>query len=146
MTSVWLPVAIKTDLDAWRAVCPDASGRAFIFPSPKGKITRLDNFRKRGLKPALADALRLANEAGVSVKGVRLDQVTFQACRRSCATYLQKSGGVKDVQAHLRHAQASTTLGVYVQEIPESVRAAVESLDCLLSGQQRPAFNIGTVQ
>jgi hypothetical protein len=39
---------------------------------------------------------------------------------------------VKDVQAHLRHATAKTTLEHYIKSVPESVRVAVESLDHLL--------------
>jgi integrase len=145
IASVWLPVAIRNDLDEWRAESKHAADDDLIFPSPKGKVTRLDNFRKRVLKPALKDASRLAEKAGVSPKNIKLNEVTFQACRRSCGTYLQKSGGVKDVQAHLRHAQASTTFGIYVQEIPESVRDAVESLDCFLTGRSQHGLSVGTV-
>jgi hypothetical protein len=34
---------------------------------------------------------------------------------------------MKDVQAHLRHASITTTGNIYVQEIPETVRAAVNA-------------------
>jgi hypothetical protein len=30
-------------------------------------------------------------------------------------------GSVKDIQAHLRHAKADTTVNEYMQELPESV-------------------------
>ncbi len=50
---------------------------------------------------------------------------------------------VKDVQAHLRHTNAKTTLEHYIKSVPESVRVAVESLDQLLkkkpSGSETPA-------
>ena len=46
---------------------------------------------------------------------------------------------VKDVQAHLRHTTAKTTLDHYIKEIPASVRAAVESLDSLL--KRKPKSN-----
>ena len=84
---------------------------------------RLDNYRRRMFRPALEKA---------GLKGV-----TFQQCRRSCATLLLdgKHGNLKDVQRHLRHAQATTTLGIYVQEVPASVRAAVESLDKTIFGK-----------
>jgi hypothetical protein len=42
---------------------------------------------------------------------------------------------VKDVQAHLRHTNAKTTLEHYIKSVPESVRAAVESLDHLLESK-----------
>lgn len=64
-----------------------------------------------------------------------LEGVTFQALRRSCATHMQHSGSVKDIQAHLRDARPNVTASVYMQEIPASVRMAVESLDKKLCGQ-----------
>ena len=42
---------------------------------------------------------------------------------------MQGKGSIKDIQAHLRHAQPN----VYMQAIPESVRRAVESLDKILT-------------
>jgi len=36
---------------------------------------------------------------------------------------------VKDAQAQLRHSSPNLTAAVYMQQIPESVRAAVELLD-----------------
>jgi hypothetical protein len=35
---------------------------------------------------------------------------------------------VKDVQGFLRHSRAATTTDVYMQEIPESVRATVNAI------------------
>jgi hypothetical protein len=49
--------------------------------------------------------------------------------------FVSAVGSVKDAQAQLRHANASTTLGVYTQEIPESVRETVEALDRKLFGK-----------
>ena len=45
---------------------------------------------------------------------------------------MSKLTDVKDVQAHLRHSSAKTTLEHYIQSVPESVRVAVESLDLML--------------
>jgi hypothetical protein len=53
--------------------------------------------------------------------------ITFQVLRRTFGTTMQKHGTMKDVQAHLRHASITTTGNIYVQEIPESVRAAVNA-------------------
>jgi hypothetical protein len=36
---------------------------------------------------------------------------------------------VKDVQGVLRHSRAATTTDVYMQEIPKSVRATVDSIN-----------------
>ena len=55
--------------------------------------------------------------------------LTFQALRRTFATLVQHKGSAKDVQTQLRHADAATTLGLYMQSIPDSVAAAVEALD-----------------
>ena len=53
------------------------------------------------------------------------------------ARHLSQYGGLKEVQAHLRHARATTTLDIYIKEIPAAVRTAVEKLDAILtSGDQ----------
>ncbi len=49
---------------------------------------------------------------------------------------MQKHGSVKDIQAHLRHSTPATTMREYVQEIPASVREAVEGLDKKLAKVQ----------
>jgi len=71
------------------------------------------------------------------------DGVTHQMRRRTCSTYMAQITSVKDVQAHLRHTNAKTTLEHYIKSVPESVRVAVESLDQLLkkkrSGTETPA-------
>ena len=43
-------------------------------------------------------------------------------------------GTVKDAQTQLRHSSATTTMNVYTQEIPSSVKATVEALDQKLFG------------
>ncbi|MBV9746456.1 MAG: hypothetical protein JO099_22080 [Acidobacteriia bacterium] len=49
---------------------------------------------------------------------------------------------VKDVQAHLRHTNAKTTLEHSIKSVPESVRVAVESLDRrFVTVTQLPAVN-----
>ena len=68
-------------------------------------------------------------------KSLGIQGLTYQALRRTFATQVQKLGSVKDAQAQLRHAHASTMLGVYTQEIPESVRETVEALDRKLFGE-----------
>jgi hypothetical protein len=40
----------------------------------------------------------------------------------------QKKGTVKDVQGVLRHSRTATSTDVYMQEIPESVQATVNSI------------------
>ena len=85
-----------------------------LFPSETGTPFRLGNYLKRNLKP-------LAKRVGIR-------DMTYQALRRTCATHFQKHGKPRDIQAQLRHAKLEMT-GRYIKEIPEAVRAAVESMD-----------------
>lgn len=118
---VWMPASIETELEFWREAAPTATSDDFIFPSSTGTAIRTDNFLYRVLK-------RAGREAGI--KGVN-----HQMLRRTCSTYMAQLTTVKDVQAHLRHANAATTLEHYIKSVPESVRVAVESLDHLLKSK-----------
>jgi integrase len=118
-----LPASLRAGLAAWKEIQQPETEQEFIFPNADGGVIRLDNYRADVLRPALD---RIAVETGI-------DGIDFRACRRTCATHLSKHGGIKDVQAHLRHSRATTTLDVYIQEIPESVREAVESLDLVFA-------------
>ena len=62
-------------------------------------------------------------------KDLKLPKLTFQVIRRTIATLAQKKGTVKDVQGVLRHSRTATTTDVYMQEIPESVQATVNSIN-----------------
>ena len=127
--AVWLPVSIETELEWWRSAVADPRPEAFIFPSLRGSAINTNNFLFRVLKEA-------AKKAGV-------EGVTHQMLRRTCSTYMAQLTTVKDVQAHLRHSSAKTTLEHYIKSVPESVRVAVESLDHLLkklpADQRKPA-------
>ena len=82
-----------------------------------------DNFRKRVLH-------KLAHNLG-------LPKLTFQVIRRTIATLAQKKGAVKDVQGVMRHSRTATTTDVYMQEIPESVRATVNSINTELRNSSK---------
>jgi integrase len=60
--------------------------------------------------------------------------------RRTCSTYMAQITSVKDVQAHLHHTNARTTLEHYIKSVPESMRIAVESLDQVLKKKVGPTF------
>src|SRR5580692_6043158 len=98
----------------WRQECPDSSPEAFIFPDAKGGFLDTGNYRRRVLH-------KLA-------KDLELPKLTFQVIRRTTATLAQKMGTVKDVQGLLRHSRTATTTDIYMQEIPEGVRATVDSI------------------
>jgi integrase len=119
--NVWLPVSIETELEWWRSVSRDASPEAFIFPSARGTAINTNNFLFRVLQEA-------GRQAGI-------EGVTHQMLRRTCSTYMAQLMSVKDVQTHLRHTNAKTTLEHYIKSVPESVRVAVESLDHLLKSK-----------
>jgi integrase len=119
--AVWLPVSIETELEFWRESCADSTPDAFIFPSARRTAISTNNFLFRVLKEA-------GRKSGI--KGV-----THQMLRRTCSTYMAQLTTVKDVQAHLRHSSAKTTLEHYIKSVPASVRVAVESLDALLKSR-----------
>ena len=61
-----------------------------------------------------------------------LGWVNWQVLRRSYATWLKLAGAdVKDAQALMRHSNASTTLNIYQQFVPDSQRRVVERLSLL---------------
>jgi integrase len=81
----------------------------------KGGPMRDNNILVRHIKPA-------ARKLG-------LDFVNWRCLRTSHATWLKLAGAdVKDAQAQMRHARASTTLNIYQQFVPESQRRVVDRL------------------
>jgi integrase len=114
LATVHLPKDLANQLAAWKEQSPDPSPEAFIFPNQTGGFLDTDNYRKRVLH-------KLAKDLG-------LPKLTFQVIRRTIATLAQKKGTVKDVQGVLRHSRTATTTDVYMQEIPESVQATVNSI------------------
>jgi integrase len=118
-----LPASLREGLPEWRDLQNPDSEDDFIFPNSEGGVFRVDNYRADVLRPLLNE---IAKQTGIS-------GIDFRACRRTCATHLSKHGGIKEVQSHLRHSRATTTLDVYIQEIPKAVREAVESLDAAMA-------------
>jgi integrase len=137
---VWLPQSLETELDFWLEAKADQRSETFIFPTRNGTPLNVSNYLNEVIKPAAKRAITEAKAKGTVDPGFMVG-VTHQAFRRTCATYMQKHGTVKDVQAHLRHASATTTVGVYMQEIPASVRVAVEELDRVLSVHEAGVVN-----
>ena len=124
LATVHLPKDLAKQLAAWKEQSPDPSPEAFIFPNQSGGFLDTDNYRKRVLH-------KLAKDLG-------LPKLTFQVIRRTIATLAQKKGTVKDVQGVLRHSRTATTTDVYMQEIPESVQATVNSIHSELRGKPVP--------
>lgn len=59
--------------------------------------------------------------------------------RETIATLAQKKNTVKDVQGVLRHSRTATTADVYMQEIPASVQAMVNSSHRELKAKSKPS-------
>ena len=87
-----------------------------VFQSVKdGKPMRDNNILSRYIKPA-------ARQLG-------LDFVNWRCLRTSYGTWLKRQGAdMKDIQGQMRHSRISTTMDIYVQDIPESRRKAVDKL------------------
>jgi integrase len=141
---IWMPQSIATELDFWLESQKDKRPEAFIFPSRRGTPLSANNFLKRVLQKAGERARKKLEKADAKVPEGFLAKLTHQALRRSCATHMQHLGSVKDIQAHLRHARPNVTAAVYMQEIPASVRAAVESLDQKLTTVERK--DVGSIE
>jgi integrase len=112
---VTIPNVLLPLLQAWREKHQPAPAEALIFPSEKGTPMRPENWLRRRVKP-------IAKAVGIATT------VNFQVLRRTFATNAQGMGNPKDVQAHLRHTDISTTLNEYTQAIPESVRKLVNAV------------------
>jgi integrase len=112
---VHIPKNLAADLLRWKQRCPDPTPEAFIFPNKDGDFIDTGNYRKRVLHKLAAE--------------LELPKLTFQVIRRTIATLAQKKGTVKDVQGVLRHSRTATTTDVYMQEIPKSVQATVDSIN-----------------
>ncbi len=87
-----------------------------VFQSVRdGKPMRDNNILSRFIKPA-------ARKLGLSF-------VNWRCLRTSYGTWLKREGAdMKDIQGQMRHSRISTTIDIYVQDIPESRRKAVERL------------------
>lgn len=124
-----IPIAsdLAEELQAWRIECREEQRQkkhwngpaaddpeGFIFPARDGGFIDTGNYRRRVLH-------KFAKELG-------LPKLTFQVIRRTVATLARKKGDIKDVQGVLRHSRTATTTDVYMQELPEGVRATVNSI------------------
>jgi integrase len=118
---VTVPEVIQPWIEVWKGQCLHTASGDLMFPA----IRRDKNKQQIPMRPKnfLQDYMKpLAETLGIDPR-----LITFQVLRRTFGTTMQKHGSMKDVQAHLRHASITTTGNIYVQEIPESVRAAVNA-------------------
>jgi integrase len=126
-TSIALPDVLIPALKMWREHCGNAPAEALMFPSEQNTPMRPENWLRRCVKPTAA---RLK----ITVP------VNFQVMRRTFATNAQGYGNPKDVQAHLRHTDIATTMDVYTQMVPESVRKLVNAVAHDVMTAEAPAI------
>lgn len=107
-----IPRQIEEELSLYRQFCERTGPRDFCFEARYMRRPACPrSYLRRFLKPK-------AKELGIS-------GLTYQALRRTFATHFQKHGNPKDAQAVMRHADISTTLGIYTKFIPESARQSL---------------------
>jgi integrase len=127
LTTIPIASDLAEELQTWRKQCqqeqqqkkhwqgPTANDpEGFIFSGRNGGFIDSSNYRRRVL-------LKYAEE-------LELPKLTFQVIRRTIATLARKKGDVKDVQGVMRHSRTATTTDVYMQQLPEGVRATVNSI------------------
>jgi integrase len=126
---VHIPKELADDLWLWRQESKHPKREDFIFSNrlKKGGFIDPQNYRKK---------MRQLSE------DLDLPKLTFQVIRRTIATLAQKKGTPKDIQGLLRHSRLATTTDVYMQEIPESVKATVEAIskELRLKSQSKERF------
>jgi integrase len=110
---VHIPKELADDLWLWRQESKHSASEDFIFANRSGGFIDPQNYRKK---------MRKLSE------DLSLPKLTLQVIRQTIATLAQKKGTPKDIQALLRHSRLATTADVYMQEIPESVKATVEAI------------------
>lgn len=128
-----VPDLIQPLIRNWHAIAKNTEPGALMFPTKgkgkrKGQEVPFDstNFMGRRIHP-VADRL-----------GIPRHLVTFQVMRRTVATDLQFHGTLKDAQAALRHKNPSTTANVYMQAVPGSVKAALNSRTAAVFNSAKP--------
>ena len=114
---VYIPPATRAAIVCWREPTKGIQPNDLMFLSKNGTPISIHNYRNRVLVP-LAKKLEL------------VVPLTFQVLRRSHATRNQKRA--KDAQMHLGHHSIVTTMNIYAQEIPESVKQMVEQDEALV--------------
>jgi site-specific recombinase XerC len=99
----------------YKLVKSDRPGDLVFQSVRQGKPMRDNNILVRHIKPA-------ARAAGMK-------WVNWRCLRTSYGTWQHLAGvAMKDIQGNMRHSRMSTTADIYVQDIPESRRRAVDSL------------------
>lgn len=136
--SVPVPADIRPIIESWHQLCPDTSPEALMFPT-NGRKSRTGICRGKGVPRQGKNFLKWRIWPIADRLGIPRKLVTFQVMRRTLGTDLQRHGTMKDAQQILRHANIRTTANIYMQQIPASVVAAINSRTrAILATRQKP--------
>jgi len=114
--SVAVPAAVADALGQHLAAFAEPGRDGIVFPAPEGGYLRLENFRRRVWRPAVAVA---------GVAPLRLHDL-----RHTCASLAIAAGAdVKVLQRMLGHASAALTLDRYGHLLPGQAESVAERLD-----------------
>ena len=120
---VCIPPPTRRALRDWRKHATFITPSDILFATKAGTPMSAHNFHNRVLRP-LRKRLNL------------LVPLTFQVLRRSHAT--RNQGTPKAAQAHLGHRNITTTLNIYAQEVPASVKAMVTADESRILSKGKP--------
>lgn len=117
--SVAMPRAVADSLREHLADYAEPGVEGIVFPAPEGGYLRIENFRRRVWRPAVAAA---------GLAPLRLHDL-----RHTCASLAIAAGAdVKVLQRMLGHASAALTLDRYGHLLPGQAEAIAERLDELV--------------
>jgi integrase len=127
INTVTLSEGLREELKMW-IEAHGLEGKDFLFPSEVGTPTSPTNYLRRTLRALLTKPGAKFNRktGNYACKDLYFD-LTYQAMRRTCATYFRED--LKDAQRQLRHSTPMTTAKHYQKSIDKDHLAAVEKLD-----------------
>jgi integrase len=149
-------IPLSPTMASWLAALrpDDAAPDAPVFASATGTPVSYHNVYHRVLQPALQRsgiAVKVGQVEVVKRNGEKklVDKwdyqgVAFHAFRKACGSLLLHHGKtIKQVQGWLRHAQLSTTLNVYIQQVDDGLGGAeaweeILPLGATLGATRRP--------
>jgi hypothetical protein len=118
IAKVAIPTELQSDLNEWKKWCPDPSPDAWMFPSRANTPLNAKNWYDRVLVP--------------SGRAIGLSALSYHWFRRGHATEAHQLGTVdKNIQAQMRHGSPNVTRQIYMQNVAEGQKRAVNALEQL---------------
>jgi integrase len=129
-------VPLSPTMAAWLAeLRPAGAGQdAPVFPSVTGTPLTYSNVYNRVLRPALRDSGIAKNLGTADAPSWDYEGIAFHALRKACGSLLFARGKtLKQVQGWLRHAQLTTTMNIYIDQVDGGLGGA-DVWDDILDG------------